>query len=238
MLSNLSRPVLWASIGVLVLAIAVVAYFSLNWNDDQFIETIEYSGNSLVQNQEVDSLTHKYIRQRIGEVSLEEIMLDLNALDFVKNVEVYRSGFNSLHIEIEELKPIAYFLEEERKVRILGENGKLYESRNLGRLSNLPIFYSERASLNRELLKKSASTIEALESSEELKLIMSEVVYLGNDQYKIVTSHGSLEVMLGKAEKLEEKTGRLMSFWKNYLVGIDPNGKTIDLRWGDKIVMY
>jgi|GEM_PF-5156077 len=234
------KPILMVSAIILFLATLGGLYYSLNWTSDQKIEGFEIENNRILDTKELEALTNQFLGQDFSSTDLDTIRNLFLTYEYVKDVEVYRSGFNAIAVEVIEAKPIAYIAgyDNDDEVRVLVEGGRLLKQRRLYNSSDLPIFRMEYGKLDSSMLEEVSDLILQLEHIEGLPLITSEIIYTGKKQYKIRTSYADVEVMLGGPEEIEPKAHRLLAFWKNYLVGTQPKGKTLDLRWGDQIIMY
>jgi cell division septal protein FtsQ len=223
---------------LLVIMLAVAAYYALNWTDDRLLTTVEYNGIELINEREIDNIIAPFIGEEFGSLDLSSLKSQIDGLSYVLSSEVYRSGFESLAVEITESVPVAYNLSDNGELSVLSATGKLLELRSLGNKRHIPVYRSVFSARDSAQLVEAAAIIRELESREEMRMITSEILYLGKGQYSIRSTHKDVSILIGDIEKIKEKTDRLIAFWKNYLVSHDSGLENIDLRWGDKIIMY
>lgn len=233
-----SKKALVVAIVLLLTVIVIAGYYAFNWNDDRQILSWEIDGLNSTSLAEVNDITVTYEGLTFEKADLGSLKNEIESLPYVQYADIYRSGFESVSIDIEEEKGLAFVVESSGKVNILSKSGKLLPYRSLDTDEKLLVLRSEFGSLDSLVLAEGASIINELGSIEQIDLIVSELVYIGGGQFKAITSYKDIQVLFGTKENIRAKTERLISFWKNFITGSIPVKKNIDLRWGQKIIMY
>lgn len=159
--------------------------------------------------------------------------------DWVKEADVYLGNNDYLHVKINQLKPIARVFTTQGKSYYLDMDNKKIEAN--GRFSvRLPVFTSfpEGKEQGDSLLLTQMRDLSVFIGNEELWMAqIDQILINGKKEFELVPHVGEARILLGGADRLEEKFDKLLTFYKE---GLQKVGwgyyKTIDLRFKDQVV--
>jgi cell division protein FtsQ len=209
--------------------IAVVAYVQ---SPLSHVKKITIKGNELLSTNEIISTSHLSKKTNIWSVKKDSIALDLQKVNVIKEAKVKMVWPNTVMIEIEERKKIAY-LESDNSYYPVMENGKILKDREVAEIPvNAPILFKFKEGA---ILKETVSAL--LELPDEVLNAISEVHYTPKktDQYHISLFMNDGFEVSATLRSFSEK----MIHYPSIISQLDPNKKgIIDLEVGSYFKAY
>jgi cell division protein FtsQ len=209
--------------------IAVVAYVQ---SPLSHVKKITIKGNDLLSTNEIISTSHLSKKTNIWSVKKDSIALDLQKVNVIKEAKVKMVWPNTVMIEIEERKKIAY-LESDNSYYPVMENGKILKDREVAEIPvNAPILFKFKEGA---ILKETVSAL--LELPDEVLNAISEVHYTPKktDQYHISLFMNDGFEVSATLRSFSEK----MIHYPSIISQLDPNKKgIIDLEVGSYFKAY
>jgi len=209
--------------------IAVVAYVQ---SPLSHVKKITIKGNDLLSTNEIISTSHLSKKTNIWSVKKDSIALDLQKVNVIKEAKVKMVWPNTVMIEIEERKKIAY-LESDNSYYPVMENGKILKDREVAEIPvNAPILFKFKEGA---ILKETVSAL--LELPDEVLNAISEVHYTPKktDQYHISLFMNDGFEVSATLRSFSEK----MIHNPSIISQLDPNKKgIIDLEVGSYFKAY
>ncbi|PAE43288.1 cell division protein FtsQ/DivIB [Bacillus sp. 7884-1] len=209
--------------------IAVVAYVQ---SPLSHVKKITIKGNDLLSTNEIISTSHLSKKTNIWSVKKDSIALNLQKVNVIKEAKVKIVWPNTVMIEIEERKKIAY-LESDNSYYPVMENGKILKDREVSEIPvSAPILFKFKEGA---ILKEMVSALEEL--PDEVLNAISEVHYTPKktDQYHISLFMNDGFEVSATLRSFSEK----MIHYPSIISQLDPNKKgIIDLEVGSYFKAY
>lgn len=225
---------------VVLILIAVLVYFAIQWNSSRVIDEINFSGNKIIDTKELNAMISKdIINKSKDSVELSKIESKINKHALVLSSSVSFDGISGIDVEIIEREPKAYVLSGKGNVYLTDTSGYLLPIAKLKQQAMLPLVRLKDSELKAAANPKNAVAVLNELSNVDFKYLYSMLEHITMDKrgYILKFCDMDFDVVIGKAEKLRKKMEKLSSFWKEILIKksiIDID--YIDLRWEDRII--
>ncbi len=172
-----------------------------------------------------------FIDEPIFDIDLKEIHKKLSMLPWVKEVYVYRSLPSTIKIDIVEHKPIAVWINENKKYPVSSEGILLTEDAESDDLEKLPVVFGKNG------YKKFPEILEIVNTEPELAERAKVFNYVGERSWKVRFDNpvNGIWVYLPDTD-VKQAWHRMKIYEKNYQL-LKRKLTIIDLRLPDKLVV-
>ncbi|MFC2101923.1 cell division protein FtsQ/DivIB [Bacteroidota bacterium] len=223
-------------------------HYNLDYAEADVMIT-EADADSLIQ-----SVAGEIKGKPLYQINTEKIERILNSYPYVASAHVYGTNTGDIYINIKQREPVLRIITESNKSYFIGAEGTLlpfhpdYPVRVVVATGAIPdsMFISRRNPGSRSFvdpvvfspmltdLHKLASLIYR---NPFLKAQVSQIYVNHQGDYELIPKVGNHLILLGDAENLDEKFGRLMIFYKQGLNQIGWNKyKTINIKYKNQVV--
>lgn len=192
------------------------------------------------------------LNQPISSIALQRIEERLESRAAVKNAEVYLSLNGALHVRVEQRTPLVrvinkrgesgyldelgYFmpLSEKYAARVLVANGNIEDGLWAFNYEEVAVSDSLRSET---VLDEIFELAQFIHERPFWKAQITQVYYNEEGDFELIPRVGAHIIVLGKAEHLEEKFGKLYAFYKKGLPYTDWNAyERINLKFNNQVV--
>ena len=220
---------------LVLLAISSLLYINLNRISDDFyqeiaklgfvLEEITISGQNYSNNEQIGKALKLKKGMPIFSVSLSDLKIRLEKIEWIKQAIVERKLPNSIHISIVERVPIALG-QKDRKLSLIDAEGVVINEPEIAKHLHLPIIIGEGAEIY------ASSLIEMVKSDEELFKRVNSIIMVSERRCNIRFDNG-LEVKLPE-ENMKKAWEKVVKLYKKNELFL-PENAVLDLRVENKI---
>jgi cell division septal protein FtsQ len=243
--SNNKKIRMYVLLGTFIVIFAFLVYQAYRWDSERLVRNITYSGNSIIPQQEINSqIKDSIIYSAKDKVSLEKIHDKVAENPYIKSTNVTHTAGDAINVELNERIPAGIIVYEDGNMNYVDTAGVLMPYRIYKNFPDLPLLRGV-AGVDGNIDSSSLAGclhIIADTKIEELKYIyplISEIEYNKESScYSMISSTGSFEIILGKADEIKNKLENLKAFWSNEVATINPEIlKYVDLRWKNRVTV-
>ncbi len=185
------------------------------------IEHVEINGGLKRTDMKVlQNITAQHVRGNIFKIDLNEIKSEYKKLPWIKAVQVKRMWPDTIVVDLEERKPIAYWKEG----GLVDENGEVFKVESQ---EDFPVF-SGRKSI---LPKLTAFYVKNAPLFEKQQLVIREVNYTERAAWFLMLNN-DVSLRLGR-KNIDERVARFLSAWATVLSSKKNTLEYVDLRYKD-----
>lgn len=133
---------------LVVLALGLVSAFVWLRATDVFaVKRITATGAERVTEAQIAAVTAGAMGENLLRVSTRELERALRALPYVESAEVHRGFPDTLEIEVSEYRPVARLRDEQGKIWLISDSGKVLEGAQAAHFPDLPLVVPDMAVL-------------------------------------------------------------------------------------------
>ncbi len=226
----MKKKLLWASAVVLLVGVAGLGWFSANKRvvTGILVTVIDKPLYEFVSEKEIQETILKSGLCQIGSSRLED--LDLRAIEekvqtynFVSECHAAKDLAGNLVVEVKQNRPLARIFRPNMQSEYLAANGKLM-ALSKKYTARVPVLTGEGTykikgnyciedSIGKQLFK----FFDFVESQEFWKTQITQIEWDKKNQIAFYTLAGNQRIEIGKAEYLDEKFAKLMTFYKEII---------------------
>lgn len=149
----------------------------------------------------------------LGAIDVEAVELTLLLHPLVGKVQCYKTGGDLLRINISSKVPLVRVLNNRGQDFYVDSHGEILYQHSLAVQLPVATGYIDKRFASDELLK----VVRAIDASDFWKAQVEQINVTKDRQIELVPRVGDHLLVLGTAEKVEEKLGRLMNFYEKGL---------------------
>lgn len=234
---------LWllGALGGVFLALVVL---SVQWKDSRKVGRVTVEGAGIFSEKDVIARAKVATGALIDTVSLMAVRARLVTHPYIRDARVSRDYPEGLRIEIEERIPVAMFTAN-GGMRYVDAEGVVLPylesalTRDLPAITGVPELASTapgRAVEGDEYFEALTVLSAALATDTSVYHLISEVDMREPDDVTIYSTEGAVTIRFGRGDELR-KMSLLRAFWDRFVREEGPeNLKSLDLRFGDRVV--
>jgi cell division protein FtsQ len=229
--------------GVLLVAVLVIALSANAWKRDLRVRVVEVEGNTIVPSAEILNLAEIPKNIRLVDVDIAGVRRRVQQNPFVRTVSVNREGPAGIMIDLEERVPLAALAAEQ--LLYIDDEGYVLPAMKSEQMFDLPVLTGALPPADckpgRRITKP--AVMEALdllllsrEVGEELYRGISEIAIREDGDLVVYTSDSGVPVMVGRGD-LPMKLAKFDGFWREIVSRRGPQQlQYVDLRFEDQVV--
>lgn len=229
---------------ILMFLILVVFFFARNWDEEQKINSIKYTGLSYLTKSELtDALENGIIGSVKSTIDPDSLRKRLSSIKFIEDFTINYPSGGVLEIAVTEREIVAIALTPKGEPGLIDKNGILLPFRNDCGLEGLPIVRCEGKC--KHYAEKMSNTVEILgmvteKCNDKFRATISEIIYNGNSEsYELIVNGNYNRILLGSVKSLETSFEKLMTFIENKRINFNNvDYDYIDLRWTGQIIVH
>lgn len=227
----------WVTAILMVVGFAVLA--AMYWNRNVTINNIEIVGNHFSTSEEIETAAAVPVGIKPDSLNLEQVVLGIEALNYVKSVTPYIEPNGDLKLTVIEREPIAMLVKGKDRIYVDEDGVRL--SILEGKMEDLPLVYGFRATQRKDTLSSQSFTqirdfLIGAKRNEFGWATISEVTY-NNEEGVIALSHENGVKLLFGTNDFDVKLRNWEAFYVDVIrtKGIQ-SMKQVDLRFKDQVV--
>ena len=179
----------------------------------------------------------------LAALEVERMERSLESDPFVLDADTYVDQNNVLHVKIQQREPILRVLDNNGGNYYLDNNGvkmppsKNFAARVLVATGNVSPYTPEFRKKKRNTLKDLFNLTQALLADEFLSKFIQQIHLSNAGEFTLVPLVGDQKIVLGSARKMEDKLGRLKTFYKEGMPYVGWNTyQAINLKFNGQVV--
>ncbi len=179
----------------------------------------------------------------LGSLDVQEVEVILEKDAFVKNADVYIGAQNTVYIRIEERRPMVRVIDADGASFYLDDEGNFlppstnFTARVLVATGNIPTYTDSFLQEKKNTLNGMYHLVTYINNDKFLKPLVEQIYVNKKGEFVLVPKVGEHTIMVGKANRLDEKFDNLKIFYKE---GIPYEGwrkyKSINLKFKGQVV--
>lgn len=242
--------ILWI---VMILGTAALVISAVESTNDSRIQSVDIqiepilNGNFLINEKDIqnvikDAFDSDLIGEKVAEINVERLELELEAEPFVLDAETYINAKEEIKISIRQRQPILRIIDKNGSDYYLDKLGvkmkpsSNYTARVVVVTGDLPPFTDDYLQREKHFLNDLFELVNFILKDELLKPLV-EQIHVSNKQFTLVPKIGDHKIRLGGLKDLEDKVERLKIFYKE---GMSRTGwqryKELDLRYKGQVI--
>ena len=194
--------------------------------EELLVEVMDEEGNYFTDDREVidlmtDKSTEFVLGVKMGALEPKKLEQRVETNPFVRDAQVYRDLKGNLQVKVEQSKPIARLFTNGQKDRYIDSEGRVLPV-NARHTARVPLLETEFVFGWEDMFVSTYSEqvfdlLLHIESDAFWKAQIAQVLIKKNGEVELLPQVTKQTIVFGRPDRLDEKFGRLMTFYKEIL---------------------
>jgi cell division protein FtsQ len=240
-----ATPVMMTFAALLLAAVGTLSWYAMQWKRQVTVSRVVVSGTALIPSGRIEKRLEEFKGKKLDEVMADDVRRSLAPELYIRTMQIGKELNGILRIRIEERRPAALLVDDDRKMIIDTEGNLLPDDDISGRFrlvqvhgagAALPMGAGGVRRLNEKAWNLLLELLEAFDKSAYARMMVSEIHLTRDNQTWFIVTGSPIRFIVGNDGNFKEKLKKFEIFWQKVIAkkGIDCYVK-VDLRFRERV---